>query len=163
MTPEEKDLSLEEVAKILGKSIRTLRRWTKEGKLSFHFVTGEKGREIRVKRENLPMTTGDTMARSDTGDKKTRKMSPLNKRLQSELDGLKWRFAVLQGRFEEVTKALTEGRETTAKREEALKALAVENERLKIERETLAREREDLAGQVDELRRPWWKKILGLK
>lgn len=159
MEKEDPGLSLVEVAQITGLSLRTLRRHIKEGKLSFHYVTGKKGREIRVKRENLPVTPKGRMATSDTGDTIRRKMSPLNKRLQEELNGLQWRFAVLQGRYEEVTKALTEGQEVTTRREETLKALAVEVERLKNEKEALAREKETLALDMAKLRRPWWKKL----
>lgn len=166
----DKTMSIKEAASILGKNEKTLRRWTKEGKMSAYNVHEGKRLKIRLYVEevealkvDMSRTCPDNVPKIGTPGENVPKMSTTKNDTEEQLRQAVYRVGYLQGQLDNVQKALSEGQEMSTKREEALKALAVENSRLKIEREALAREKETLAADVEKLRRPWWKKLLNLE
>ena len=143
---EDYNLSLEEAAKALGKSKRTVHRYIERGKLSKHYVTTDHGKEIRLKREEvldlaLQLNKNDVnLSESEPFDSD----DPLNLNIREVLSRYERTLYQLGEMAEKLSKKKENFRETRMELEE-------ERDRLKVK---LLNKKSELHTLKEEIDRP---------
>lgn len=121
--PDDRLVTLEEAAKICGKSVRSIRRWAKSGKLAVSHESTKYGKRTMIYASAITAVSSDMSLENDRGDGQGRTLTQDNRAggVQArDINEAHYRIGWLESRVDMLTKALTEGAGMSRLREEAL-------------------------------------------
>lgn len=159
----DKWLTLEEAARLVGRSEKSLRRYIKQGKLdngAVHSEATATGFRYRINPDAIPALKGTVEAKVSSYPAP---LEHIASKLDDGLDKVALRFeqAVqpLREQVEALTRALPPAEEERQALQATIRQVHEETAAVQTRLDTLADEMRSLRGELAALRRPWWKRL----
>lgn len=157
--------TLEEAAKLIGRSEKSLRRYIKQGKLdkgAVHEEATVTGFRYRINPEAIPALRGTVQGSSYPAPVKgiTSKLDSVQSELVRHFEGA---VQPLREQLDALSLSLPPAAEEREALQATIRQVHEEAEAVQTRLDTLADELRLLRGELAVLRRPWWQRLFGGK